>query len=99
MTNTPIAADVFQPGDVLGNLATELTLDDVVFVHEGSQPGQLILMKILRDPLGINPGFVAQLAGHPRANAVEVLERIKRLLLRRNVDAEETGHGGVLPLG
>ena len=81
------------------HLTAQLPLDDVVLVHEGRQASQLILVKILRDSLRIDAGLVAQLASHLRTDAVEVLERIKRLLLRRNVDAEQTGHGGVLPLG
>ena len=50
-------------------------------------------MEILGHPRRIDPRLVTQLARHLGANPVEVLERIERLLLRWNVDAEETGHG------
>jgi hypothetical protein len=99
MPHAPIAADILETGDVLGDLATKLPLHDIVLVHERGQSGQFVLMEILRHSFGINPGLVAQFASHPRTDTVEVLERVERLLLRWNVDAEETGHGGVLPLG
>ena len=58
-----------------------------------AETGELILVQISGDGLGINPGLMAQLASHPRPHTVEILERVDGSLLRGNVDAEQTRHG------
>jgi hypothetical protein len=93
MPEPAVTTDVLQARNILGHLSAQLPFDDIVFVHQRGEPGELVLMEISGNGLGINPGLMAQLASHPRPYTVEILERIDGSLLRGNVDAEQTRHG------
>jgi hypothetical protein len=60
MTQTPVATNVLQPGDVLVPLPPQLTFDNVVLVEQGSQPRQLVLAKFAGASLRIDARFVAK---------------------------------------
>ena len=92
MTQPTVAGDVFETRNVLGNLPAELTLDDVVLVEQGRHAGQFVLVQITGVAQRVDARLMAQFAGNPRPDAVEILQRIDRLLFRGDVDAEQTGH-------
>ena len=66
MADPAIAADIAKPGNVLGNLATQLTFDYVVLVQQGRQARQFVFAKIASPALRVHARLVAQIAGHFR---------------------------------
>ena len=94
MTNAAVAANILETGDVLRYLTAQLTLDDVILVHEGRQTGEFILVKVAGDAFGIDAGLVAQLSRNSRTDSIQILQGVDRLLFGGDVDTEETGHGG-----
>ena len=71
---------------------TQLAFADVIFVEQGSQAGQFVLLEIPGLSKRIDARLMAKLPRHPWPNAVEVLQGVNRLLLRRNVDSEKAWH-------
>ena len=92
MTQPTVAGNVFETGNVLGNLPAELTFNDVVLVEQGRHAGQFVLVEITGVAQRVDARLMAQLAGNPRPDAVKILQRIDRLFFRGDVDAEQTGH-------
>ena len=57
MPKAPVTADVPQPQDVLATLPPQLSLDHVVFVHQGGEPGQFVFAKVRARPCGSTPAL------------------------------------------
>ena len=92
MTQATVASDVFQAGNILGNLPAQLPLDHVILIEEGGHAGQFVFVEITCIGERINPSLMAQFASHTRPHAIKILKRIDGLLFRRDVDAEQTRH-------
>src|SRR5436853_6992932 len=54
-----VAADVAQPGDVLGHLAAQGTFDGVLLVEDTRQPADLVVGQLARPPLRVDAGLRA----------------------------------------
>jgi len=88
MTHTTVAANVTKPRNVLGNLPTQLTFDDVIFIQQRREAGQLVFLQFAGTHLGIDPGGMTQLTRRTWPDAVQVRQRDHRRTIVRNVDTK-----------
>jgi hypothetical protein len=72
MAHPPVAADLLQTLDVLGALATEVTLDDDVGIDEVAQLDDLVLREVPDLTVGFDAQLGQQFVGCRAADAVDV---------------------------
>src|SRR5215211_1856293 len=70
----PIRSDVYEPPDVLVDLASQVALDLDVLVYVGPDPGDLALGKVAHLRVRVDLGFAADLPRRRTADAVDVGE-------------------------
>jgi hypothetical protein len=92
MSRTAIAVDVFQPLDILLNLATQRSFNGVVTVEDRGQSGQVVVAQFLCLALGIDAGLIAQMQSRGRTDAVDVAQRNMCGLIVRDVHTQDTRH-------
>src|SRR5262245_38714612 len=94
VAQAPVAADVAQPGDVLGVLAAQRALDRVLAVEDVGDAGDLLVVQLLRPAQRVHPRLLAQPQGRRRPDAVDVAQADVRRLVGRQVHTQDTRHDG-----
>src|SRR3712207_3474679 len=85
VTQAAVAAQVHQPLDVHGHLATEVTLDLVVGLDDLADPAGLLVGEVLRPGGQLDARRHADVMGGLVADAVDVLKRDDSALVGREV--------------
>src|SRR5690606_15918459 len=92
MTQAAIAAEIHQPLDVHRHLAPQIALDHVVAVDRLADLQHLSVGELVHPPLWRNTDLLADLLRELGSDTVNILESDDDALLRRNVNASDTGH-------
>src|SRR5580692_4786987 len=92
MTATAVAADVAQAGDVALNRPPQTALDHVIAIQDGSNPGHVVVAELLCFPLRIDAGLIADADGQRRPDSLQITQGNMGRLIRRDVNALNTGH-------
>jgi hypothetical protein len=87
MAEASITANIFQPGNILGDLPTQLAFHRIFFVQDGSEAGQFIFAQFFGPSLGVHPRTMTQLPGNPGADSVDIGQSDNRRLIARDVHA------------
>src|SRR5262245_5533233 len=93
---TAVAAQIHQALDVHGDVAAQVTLHHVVAIDRLADLQDLRVGQVIDPALVGNADLAADLLRELRADAVNVLKRDDDALLRRNVNACDTSHAGLL---
>ena len=96
MSESPVAANVPQPGNVLLHLATQLPFDQELLVEQIGNPRQIVVAQLAGFALQVQAQLTADLDRRCPADAVQVTQGNVRRLVGRNVDAADTGHSPLL---
>ena len=99
MADAAITVDVAKPRDVLGQLTAKLPFDDVIFVEQGGDTRDFVLVHLAGLGLRVDAGLVSELASDTWTDAVKVLQRDHRRPVGRDVDAHDTRHKYKTPGG
>src|SRR5262245_36785032 len=91
-----VAANVFQPLDVRSLGSAQGPFDQVFPVEDGRDPGDLVVGQFLGPPLRVDAGLVTQPQGKSRPDPSQVAKANVGRLVRRQVNALDTGHGSML---
>src|SRR5262245_45832140 len=91
-----VAAQIHQALDVHGDIAPQVAFHDVVAVDRLTKLQHLGVGQVSEPPLIRDPDLAADVVRELRPYAVDVLERDDDAFLRRNVNACDTGHAGLL---
>ena len=95
VADATIAIDRLEAFEVRGDFAAKVTFEHPFVLRDDVENlVELLLREILRSHIGIEPDFFHELIGTGGPDPVDVTEGIRDFLLRGNIDAEETRHGG-----
>jgi hypothetical protein len=92
----PLAAvrlDLLEPGDVARLEPPQRPLDEVLAVEDRRDPGDLVVAELLRPPLRVDVQLGTHLQGRGRPQPTDIPQGDVRRLVRRDVNALDTGHG------
>jgi hypothetical protein len=92
VTITPITSDVAEPLNVLSDLPTQGTFDNVVLVDEACNLHDLRLGQLTGTGVRVDARLLNDVIGKLRTDTVDVPEGVPNLLLLWNVDACNTWH-------
>src|SRR6476620_257815 len=92
MAQAAIAAQIHQPLDVHRYLAPEVAFDGVVAIDGLADLQDFGIGKLVHAARFGNADLAADVLGELGTDAVDILERNNNALLRRNVNASNTGH-------
>src|SRR5690606_41870066 len=93
VTNAAVAADRLKALQVGGDLTSKVAFErPLVLGDDLEDPVELLFAQVLRTGGRLDAGFLNDLVGPLRADAVDVAKRVRDLLLRGDINAEETWH-------
>src|SRR6185437_7699590 len=93
MPEAAVALNVFQPRDILLNLAAQRPLDRIFTVENRRQTSDVFITQILGTAQRINTRLLAQTQRQRRSNAVDVTQRYVRRFVVGQVNTQDTRHG------
>ena len=99
MAQTAVGLDVLQSLEIQAALAAQIAFHEVIaLLNDVNDLGQFCLVEVLGTGGGLDAGFLDNIRGDLRPDAVDVSQRNVDALVWGDVDSDDSWHGLVLSI-